>query len=172
MNFIVCLIQILFFVPQHFAWWNGTALSIDPPHPIHISVSHVDISSHEIHWSARIYTDDLLLGVYGREIDASMFDDRARTEQDIFAFIVKNIRVTADGANMKWKLKEVTSDPEAIWITVSAPLSGGSISKLSIHNRILLDIYSDQKNIVNLNWGSGKTNLVFERGKEKKEVAI
>lgn len=139
-------------------------------HPIHVSVSDVEITPTVITWTARIYKDDLLRGMYGDKIDMSLFDQEEKIRKDILTYFSRNIAVTADQNKLKWILNEIQGDPEAIWITASAPIN--TPTSLVIQNRILLDVYSDQKNVVNFTWNTGKKNLVFEKGDEKKVISL
>jgi hypothetical protein len=141
-----------------------------PLHPIHVSVSDVDITTADITWTARIYKDDLLRALYGDKIDMSLFDDEEKIRKDILLYFSRNVIVTANQDKLKWTLKDIQSDPEAIWITASAPIN--TAASLVIQNRILLDVYNDQKNVVNFTWNTGKKNLVFEKGDEKKVISL
>src|SRR5687768_9215468 len=131
-------------------------------HPIHISLSEVEINPDNILWSARIYKDDLLLGMYGPLVNTAWLDDRKGLEKDIGSYFSKNISVSVENKELKWSLVELQSDPEAIWIIMTAKI-GTPPSSITVQNKILLNVYSDQKNIVNLNWSSGKKNMVFEK---------
>lgn len=139
-------------------------------HPIHVSVSDVEITSADITWTARIYKDDLLRGMYGDKIDMSVFNHEEKVRKDIMTYFSKNVTVTSNQNKLKWTLKDIQADPEAIWITASTPIN--TTTSLVIQNRILLDVYSDQKNVVNFTWSTGKKNMVFEKGDEKKLISL
>ena len=140
-------------------------------HPIHISLSEVEINTDNILWSARIYKDDLLLGMYGPLVNTAWLDDRKGLEKDIGSYFSKNISVSVQNKDLKWSLVELQSDPEAIWIIMTAKIDM-PLSSITVQNKILLNVYSDQKNIVNLNWSTGKKNIVFEKGRDKKTLEI
>jgi len=139
-------------------------------HPIHVSVSDVEVTSNEIIWTARIYKDDLLRGMYGDHIDMSVFDQEERIRKDIMSYFTKNVSISFNQIKLKWTLKDIQADPEAIWITASSPIN--ATTSLVIQNRILLDVYNDQKNVVNFTSSKGKKNLVFEKGDEKKVISF
>ena len=139
-------------------------------HPIHVSVSDVEITDRNITWTARIYKDDLLLGMYGENINMSVFENEEKVRKDIMSYFSRSITVTQENQKLKWVLKDIQADPEAIWITASAPVAFPA--SLTIHNRILLDVYNDQKNVANFSWSTGKKNLVFEKGDDKKIIKL
>lgn len=139
-------------------------------HPIHISVSDVTISESEIEWVVRIFKDDLLLAVYGDALDMSVLDNEDQVRKDILAYLNRTIGISADNVKTAWTLKDLHPDPEAIWITITSPVKPGDIQKLTIRNTILLDVYGDQKNIVNLKSMGLKKNMVFEKGGDERII--
>lgn len=148
-----------------------TAVLSPPPHPIHISVSDVEISSGAITWTSRIYKDDLLRGLYGDNINMDRLDNREKIEKDILNYLTKNISVNLKGKSLKWSLQSIDSDPEALWITLST-YTDQELTTITVFNRILFEIYDDQKNIVNFTWNTGKKNIIFEKGKDRKELSL
>jgi len=139
-------------------------------HPIHVSVSDVEITDMNITWTARIYKDDLLLGMYGENIDMSVFENEEKVRKDIMSYFSRSITVTQGNQKLKWVLKDIQADTVAIWIAASALIV--STASFTIHNRILLDAYNDQKNVGNFTWSTGKKNLVFEKGDDKKMIEL
>ncbi len=147
-------------------------LSIGRLHPIHISVSDVEINSQEIKWTARIYKDDLLYALYGKVTDMTILDDQEKVKKDILIYISRNVSITYEGSVFKWTLVDIQPDPEAIWITVSTPIEGKILQSMTVRNRILLDVYGDQKNVVNFTWSTGKKNMLFDKGCDQKLISF
>ncbi len=149
--------------------FSFTALMV---HPIHVSVSEVELSADEITWTSRIYKDDLLLGVYGKNADVTMLGEPEKIREDIFNYLKSNVSVLLDDTELQWSFSEIQPDPEAIWITITATLNGKTCSTIKIRNHILLGVYNDQKNVVNLTWKTGKKNMVFEKGDDQKVISL
>ena len=147
-------------------------LIIPPLHPIHISVSEVELKGEEINWSVRIYKDDLLRGVYGKLKDISVLDDHEKVSKDILSYISKNIIIEFNGAPLKWSLVDLQPDPEAIWVTVKTSLPELNGTSFTVRNRVLMEIYKDQKNVVHFNCSTGNKNLVFEKGDDQKVISF
>src|SRR5687768_18559924 len=89
-------------------------------HPIHVSVSEVEINGTEIIWNARIYKDDLLLGMYGTDMNMDILDNHEKVKEDILSYFSKNVSLVHDRTKVKWELIDLQPDPEAIWIKVSS----------------------------------------------------
>ncbi len=141
-------------------------------HPIHVSVSEVELSEHEVTWTVRIYKDDLLLGMYGKNADVSNLGEPDEIKKDILAYLNKHLSFSILDKSLSWTVTDIQPDPESIWVILSAKTSSVLPSTFVIKNNILLDVYRDQKNIVNLIWKTGKKSVVFKRGSAEKSISL
>lgn len=141
-------------------------------HPIHISVSEVEIKPTDITWTARIYKDDLLAGMYGKKANIDMLGEPAKIKSDILAYLTSNVSIHIDSKPLTWTLVDIQPDPEAIWVTMISNVDQRPGIPLMVRNHILIDLYYDQKNVVNLTWNMGKKNLVFEKGDDQKTIVL
>ena len=141
------------------------------PHPIHVSVSEVEISEHEVVWTARIYTDDLLLAVYGNNANSVLSLAPEKINHDILRYLTRSIDLIQQGKATDWTLADIQPDPEAIWITVKGHW-GNDTATFQIGNHILSEVYKDQKNIVNIRRADKSKNLVFEYRDKLKDVIL
>ncbi len=157
---MILFFSILLFV---FSWHD---------HPIHVSVSEVEIGPDKITWTARIYKDDLLLALYGIRSQKvrNAHDDDIRN--DIHHYLSRKVSITIQDDKLNWQLMDVQPDPEALYITMSADYSSAQLPALVVKNQILLEVYRDQKNLVNFSWDGGKKNVVFESGDDQELISI
>lgn len=149
------------------------SLLAGPPHPIHVSVSDVILREESVEWTARIYKDDLLLGLYGKRSQHVRQDDVDRIRQDILRYMQQHVSVMVGDAEVQWTLAGLHPDPEAMWITLTAKLNGLPLKNLSVHTTILMEVYDDQKNIVNLEAPQQKNKtFIFESGDTSKKITF
>jgi hypothetical protein len=141
-------------------------------HPIHVSVSEVEISSEMIEWTARMFTDDLLLGLYGKKAKMEALKEEEKIRKDILRYLSSHIIVILEDHTVQWRLSDIQSDPEALWITLTADISQKNTMTLTVMNNALMEIYKDQKNIVRLTLLSKTKNLIFESGGKEKRVTF
>jgi hypothetical protein len=141
-------------------------------HPIHVSVSEVDIEKDKITWTARIYKDDLLLALYGNKANKVKNAEDDEIREDIYNYLSRKVTVQIQDDKLSWMLMEVQPDPEALYITLTAHHSSISLPSLIVKNQILLEVYRDQKNLVNFNWVGGKKNVVFESGDDQELILL
>ncbi len=147
-------------------------LTITALHPIHVSVSEVELADHEVTWTVRIYKDDLLLGMYGKNADVSNLGEPDEIKKDILSYLNKHVSFSILDKSLAWTVTDIQPDPESIWVILSAKTISALPSTFVIKNHILLDVYRDQKNIVNIIWKNGKKSVVFERGSDVKSISL
>lgn len=140
------------------------------PHPIHVSVSEVQIEDTRIEWTTRIYTDDLLLGLYGRRVTPGRIGDLEDIRRDLLKYLGRHIQVGKEKSLPHWTITELTSDLEAVSVTLSAQLHPGAESGLQIANSTLTEIYDDQKNIVHIHKDGRRQSLLFGKGDSAKTL--
>jgi len=88
------------------------------------------------------------------------------------SYVSKNIIIEFAGTPLKWSLVDIQPDPEAIWVTVKTSLPEKNGASFTVHNRVLMEVYKDQKNVVHFNCSTGNKNLVFERGDDAKVISF
>jgi len=142
------------------------------PHPIHISVSEVEINESSIDWTIMIYKDDLLLGVYGKKAGFEKFNDESEIKEDVLVYLKKHIRVSASSSSAEWQLTDIQADQEAIWATLRTKFIMPEDHALEIINSVLMKEYSDQKNIIHFTCKEETKSLVFEQGDQAKLVSF
>lgn len=155
----------------HFILWLAPFFHY-PAHPIHVSVSEVECVAGKVDWTIRIFKDDLLLALYGKNVSMQRLEDLENIKEDIRRYVSGHIHVTANAKMLSWKLSAIHPDPEAIWITLQADLPDQNTGFWKIDNDVLMDVYHDQKNIVNFNCGAATKSLIFEKGDKEKSVSF
>jgi hypothetical protein len=140
-------------------------------HKYHTSVTRVEYNAKErsAEITLRTFTDDLeaiLTKRAGRTVNLDASKDVERLVFDYLrsAFELKKRDASSE---LQWIGMEVKG--EMIWIYVLAKTPEG-LSKASIRNDLLFDLFEDQVNIVNILDEGKKTSLVFKRGDGIREI--
>lgn len=133
-------------------------------HPVHVSVSEVKILPSAISWQVRIYSDDLMAGLYGKAVITSRLDDPRGVERDILKYLSRHILVVGDGKPIRWALSTLEHDPESIFVTLTAKLEQPVLSAWKISNTLLTEVYADQKNVVHIDKAGQAHHFLFEKG--------
>ena len=134
------------------------------PHPIHVSVSDVKVSASHIEWTTRIYTDDLLLGVYGKHVSPARIGDMEDIRRDVLRYLARHIKAGSGQAPVKWTITSIDHDLEAVSVTLTATIDTTGTMDWIVGNSTLTEVYADQKNIVNISLNGKTINMLFEKG--------
>ncbi len=153
-------------------WFILLVLFPLPEHPIHVSVSEVELSSGRAEWTVRIFKDDFLLALYGRKAKLSILDQPDRLRADILRYLSSHILLFTDGQASNWELKEIHADPEALWMTLTCSLADQPVSTITFINTVLMETYSDQKNIVNISGLKKRSVFIFGKGDGVKKISL
>ncbi len=125
-------------------------------HDIHVSKCEIqfneDSSTFEI--ATQIYIDDLQKSLLGQGFpELHLCSDRELKNADdyLFNYLSQKIRLTVDGKSLtpKYIGKEPSDDFIAVWcyLEFSSPKS---FKELKVKDEVLMDLYDDQRNIVNI----------------------
>ena len=109
--------------------------------------------------SVKIFIDDLDVAVQKEGYPSLHLDakqENKNTEEYLAAYINKYFTIKLDGQNLEAKFvgKELSDDFLAVWCYIEFPASISKGQKYTISNRVLLDIYSDQRNIMDIRMNS------------------
>ena len=161
MNFI--LFFFTFITPTH---------SYAGAHDVHISMCELkynnEASSFEV--SIRIFIDDLELALTRNGTQVLQLGTPAealQSDQLIAEYLNKHFGITADGVILKPEFigKEVTEDLQAVWCHIQFRHKAASVSACTFHNSILLEVYDDQRNIMDIRMaGNQKDYAILEAG--------
>jgi hypothetical protein len=136
-------------------------------HDFHLSRCEInyETSTGDLQIAAHIFIDDLeqaMIKDGGNKLYLSTNRESQEAENDIEKYIRKHLRIKANGKSIKFDLlgKETTKDMIAVWCYLEAT-GLKNLTSVEIENKILTELYNDQKNIVD-----------FKVDKKKKFFAI
>jgi len=145
-------------------------LSFLRPHPIHVTISDVTVNEKAVEWNIRIYTDDLLLAMYGKHATPRQIGELDDIRRDLLKYLSKHVRLEQDGLIVTWMITRIGQDPEALSVTLVGNLSSRT-APLLVHNNCLTAVYADQKNIVNMTVNGNETHLLFGKGDSARSIS-
>lgn len=144
---------------------------VSSAHKYHTSVTRLEYNAEErsAEITIQTFTDDLrdiLAKRAGRTVrlDGSRETDRLVFDYLRSAFELKSV---ATNSELQWVGMEIKG--ETVWLYLMAKMPEG-LSKASLRNALLFDLFDDQVNIVNILHGGKKSSLVFKRGDGVREI--
>lgn len=119
--------------------------------------------------SLHIFADDLELAILkNAKREAVEEIGKNNFESQVTSYLKKNFLFYKDNEYVEWSLVgiETTDDLQALWCFLEFPVSAG-IEKFTLTNKILVEVYETQKNIVELRVdGESRDVFMLTRGKE------
>ncbi|HMQ08050.1 MAG TPA: hypothetical protein PKC30_12160 [Saprospiraceae bacterium] len=139
-------------------------------HDIHLSVCDFEYfpSSRKVELTIKIFYDDLLEAV-GLRMGEELPEDYKSADDLIEKFINKHFAIHVNGKKKVLNYIDSYSYPPAVWSTLEFD-QDEEIKEIKIFNTILLELFNDQKNLVNVSYGSKKHVVVMDH--KKKEIVI
>ena len=125
-------------------------------HDIHVSVCDIVEKSEDssVEVSLRIFYDDLLNAV-GLTIGEELPEDYTGSDDLIERFVNKHLSIQLNGKKVLLNYQESISYPPAVWTTFTIKVDD-PITEIEVNNTILLDLFDDQVNMVNLRFNGKK----------------
>ncbi len=158
----VFLIISLFFV----------LFSIVFAHPIHVSVSNLEFTGKEPVIAIKLFKDDLQLAIYHNyAVEVPLEKMEHALYRDILIKYLSERFIIKLNKNEKLKLeyKDIETNDEAIWLYFQSE-ELPPLKKITVMNKIFLDIYHDQTNLLIINFNGIQKGYRFDLRKTETEI--
>ena len=148
-------------------------------HDFHVSKCDIDYSVDEnsLQITLHIFIDDLELALEKAGSDNLKLgteNEHPDTERRVEKYFSDHIHISVNEESItpKYLGKEVSEDLSAVWCYLE--VTGLERPRIvSISNKLLLEIYDDQKNILSFKTQSGKSEfLLFQHGDTEKQFQL
>ena len=140
-------------------------------HDFHVSQCEIEYRPEEqsITMVMHLFIDDLELALEASGDDATYLctgKEREDANELISKYINSNFQCRIDGKPIQFNFlgKEASDDLMAVWCYIEA-LHIPDFQEIDLENRVLFDMFDDQKNIVSFEYRGrpGKKHLLFDR---------
>lgn len=143
-------------------FWNFTIVKSVEMHAFHISKTDMVFKPTEksLQITMHIFIDDLELALE-KQGQSKLFVGTEREKKEvnnlINNYLQSNFSIQINGKKItfEWLGKETTSDKQALWIYLEIK-NIREVRNISVENRVLTEVFADQKNIVQVNIPSKK----------------
>ena len=134
-------------------------------HKFYVSIYQVDFvpEKKRIEITARIFMDDLNIALEREFKIKTQVGEKSETPEDLVflqKYLKKHLRISADGKeqNVQFLSKEIDNNVVIVYLKINEIKK---FSSIKIVNSALLEIYSDQQNIMQTNFYNNKRNYIF-----------
>ena len=170
------MIAILFFL----FWGMGSSHSHSalPMHEFHISKCQIDYNLEEkaLQMTMHIFIDDLEEALRKEGIDKLFLcsdKEKKQADRHLYQYLQKYFLITVneEAASYEYVGKEPSEDLLGVWVYLEIT-DVQDIQQLTVKNRVLLDLFDDQKNITSVTVPPGKQNyFILEKGKSEESIS-
>lgn len=152
-------------------------LSVDPKavHAIHVSKCEMQFNqeSSTLEVATQIYLDDLQtqLAVLGApDLHLCTEKESKNAEKELLKYLLQKLKIKVDGKALEaiFVGKEPSEDMLAVWTYLEYPMPA-TFSAVHVQYDVLMDLYDDQKNIVNIKV-KGKNGYMLLNKKHTEET--
>jgi hypothetical protein len=153
MHFLLFFLVLQIHAPSAF-------LCNESAHPIHVSMCELNYNetSSSFQVSLKIFIDDLELSMKQEgypPLNLGSVKEDTLAQEHLLSYLNKYFFIEIDGQKLvpKFVGKEISEDFLAVWCYIEYPAVIARGQKCTLTNSVLLDMYNDQKNIMNISMG-------------------
>ena len=135
-------------------------------HKFYASLARVEYNeeSKTVEVAMRVFADDLELALTRRSGRKVYLDKTKDAAELALAYLRETFEVSGrDGRKVELKWVGMETQADVAWLYFEASLPEG-LAGASLRDRVLIELFRTQVNIINLKYGGRKLDLVFKRG--------
>jgi hypothetical protein len=140
-------------------------------HKYHTSVTRLEYNAEDssVEITIQTFTDDLEAILSKRTGKTVRLDAGKDSGRLVLDYLQSAFELRMGDAKLELQWVGLEAKGGTAWLYVLTKLPGG-LSKASLRNALLFDLFEDQVNIVNVLNNDMKSTLVFRRGDDKREI--
>jgi len=146
-------------------------------HPIHVSIVNIDVKtdSNRIDYSIRLFYDDFQAIINSKYKTSLDFEHEKRIsikeQQYILDYLHSSFYIGDSAQQIKaefigWKIEDMS-----LWFYFDMDFRGLD-KKLIIENTLMNDLFTDQKNLLILNYKGKEQGIEFNQRKTRQEILL
>jgi hypothetical protein len=161
--------------PSPAAWGAvvpSAAPSLPVAHPLKLSHGRVDVNGAVITLRVRMFWDDLQEAIrFMTEDQRFRIEHTARADSLVGAYLQQVMILEADGDRPVGRVLESGEEDDMFWYIVEyrAP---SAIRQLVVRNQIMVDLYPEQRNVLQVRNPSADVNRTFYFSSKREEYAL
>lgn len=141
-------------------------------HPVHVSIANVsfnsELSTAEV--SFQFFADDfikIILSNVEKDMSISKRDElKEKNIKDISKYIFSKFSIEINNdTELIFDFQRMKQNEQSIWIYYKSELPEGSIENITLTNKIMLELYTDQTNLVIMDVNGTEKGFTFNQRK-------
>ncbi len=140
------------------------------PHPIHLSVTEIyrESTNGPVTASITFFADDFAVAANYKQQAAAINSGQLSQEDFILHYLKERFSLQLNGQTIDYSIAQTQSNFPAITCYLDLSPEVVEVKSLEVENTLLLELFDDQKNTVNIDLGKGKQGaLILDHRKKK-----
>ncbi|GAB3201866.1 hypothetical protein ABID22_001337 [Pontibacter aydingkolensis] len=145
-------------------------------HDFHTSITDIKYNprTQALEVSLKVFTDDLEDAVSKFSKSKITYNSKSAEQQkQIYAYLQTRLSFElTKGKPLTYTLLGSEAETDAVWMYVEVPVKNAKLAQLYVKNAVLTELFSDQMNVVNLNYKGKTESALLQRGEEQKRFSF
>lgn len=144
-------------------------------HPIHLSVTEIytEEKSQNLAFSVTFFMDDFGTAAEYEKYAADINAGKMTVDDLILNHLEEHLTIKANGQPLAYELIDKETNFPSVTCQMRFKQAPDDLNSLEVKNTLLLDMFDDQKNMVNIRIpGKGEGTMILNRKKKKSSVSF
>ncbi|MFT2008405.1 DUF6702 family protein [Pontibacter sp. 13R65] len=141
-------------------------------HDYHASITDITYNSKTQHLevAVKVFMDDLEEALTRKAKSKITYSNTAQVQQYLQAYLQEHLVFEQEkGKPLKHKFLGSEAETDAVWVYVEVPVQHASLPLL-VHNTVLMELFNDQMNIVNISSKGTTNSVLFQKNDRPKKM--
>lgn len=142
-------------------------ISAVPTHKFYVSITKIEYvkEKNSLQIITKIFIDDIEAALrerFGQDISLATSKETETADNDLKQYILQNLKIKVNGKNtqLRYLGKEYETDMVVAYLEVE-PIT--SLKTIAIENKILMEIFPEQQNIIHLKTANNRKSLILDQ---------
>jgi len=144
------------------------------PHPLHLTVTNIDIKANNIKVTIRVFNDDFSSALslfYNTSKIINLQCNETIVSDTIKSYIDYNFKIVQKECNINLNYLKCNRDELSQWIYLEGEINS-MVSSLTVENNLLNNLYGDQRNLVIVSCNKNEEGFEFSNKETKKTITL
>lgn len=145
-------------------------------HDYHASITDIKYNprTQNLEVAVKVFMDDLEDALSRQAKSKITYSSSSETvNEQLSDYLKSNLAFELEkGKPLKARLLGSEEDADMVWLYVEVPVQQATLAQLYVKNAILTDIFTDQMNIVNVNYKGKTESVLLQHGDVTKKVSF
>jgi hypothetical protein len=144
-------------------------------HDYHASITDAKYNprSQSLEVAVKVFTDDLEDALSRRNKTKVTYNQTAKVQQFVQEYIGSALSFEMEkGKTLPYTFVGAEQEADVVWIYLEVPLKAAALSHLYVRNVVLQELFSDQMNIVNLDYKGKVSSALFQKNDGTRKMSL